>query len=193
MTDLASYRCRRLALGHCQQGEAGFPLRQGDHGLPFAFAKEGVDFPVPQAPSAVHDGWTEFNALNIGQFSPPVIGSAALLAFLQVAEMLEQVPTMTLIGKNVLVDQFMADADPLLASQPAGELLWAPILPEQSIHLQPHFLGDPVHRFAPSLQCFLMSSERPIASVTDIASDLPTHCGYMNVDHSGNLLIGMTL
>jgi hypothetical protein len=94
--------------------------------------------------------------------------------------------------EDILIDPFMADPDLLLTLQPARDLFGAPLLPEQGFYLEPQARRDTIDRFAPSFQCSGMGTQRPIASVTDITGDLSAHCGLVDTDYLGDLVIGMT-
>ena len=190
--DLAPYFRGRLALGQSNQREAGFSFGEGDDGPPLALSQDRIDLPVPQAFSALYDGRPILNALDIGQFSPAIILPEPFPALAEAAQVPVQVSAVVLVLEDVLIDPFMADADPLLASQPARDLLGTPFLPEQLFDLEPQRLRDAVDRLPPPLHGLELSPERPVASIRVVAGNLTAYGGLVDVDHLGDLHIGMT-
>jgi len=85
LNDRIGYRFGRFAVDFLQEGQAGFPVRQGDDGMPMPFSNDGVHFPISQALAGIHNCRPFVDAYPVFELPPPVVAPVALPALLLAA------------------------------------------------------------------------------------------------------------
>ena len=127
--DQALHRFPDLLLGAsrelCDLNKAGLALHEGqDAGL--AAPQHGVDLPVSHATPVQGSSRAFRDRTLAGQSSAAVIVAVALSPFLErLAKVRVEIPAISTIVPDVLVDRFMADREELESPQHSGHLLWA--------------------------------------------------------------------
>src|SRR3990172_8878066 len=85
----------------------------------------------------------------------------------------------------------MTDANLLLLFQPARDLFWTPILPQQALHHAPDIGCDPGNRFLSALGCQFMGLLWTVTAFASIAIQFAADTGLVNTNHFCNLRKGM--
>src|SRR5688572_17412932 len=102
-----------------------------------ARAHDQVGLPIPQAPFVRHDRRPLLNAGAMGNLRVAGVAAVTFALLLLAAQMaIEQAATL-LIGIYVAVDPLMANRRLLLQLQAPGNLLGAPLLPQQQFDQVP--------------------------------------------------------
>jgi len=104
------------------------------HGGWFAFAMQGVGFPVAEATALVDEGRALSDHAFAGEAPPAVLAGIALAApFVGASEMLPERATAGFVLPDVQVDRFHAHDAQSFGPQPADDLLGAEFVPQHAL------------------------------------------------------------
>lgn len=82
LDDSIGYRFGCFAVDFLQEGQAGFPIRQRDDGMPMPFSDNRIHFPISQPLAGIHNGRPFVDAYPVFELPPSFVAPVALPALL---------------------------------------------------------------------------------------------------------------
>jgi len=162
-----------------QQAKARLAFGQGYNGITMPFANESVHSPVSNSGISFNDGWTLIKTHPVGYFTTPVITTMALPPL--------HTPSFVFVSQNILVDLFMINLDRLMAKQPNGNLLRAPIKTQLHLNQFPQLFRIVFVAGIVTTKRFVMGLLRSVATLPLIPLRFATHGRFVFADYSCNL------
>ena len=123
---------------------AGLPFDATHDAVPMAFgADDGIAFPVADARTGLDDSRPGRDGAFAGEATTAVVVAIAFAALLRAAAQVSvQGAARPFVGPTMPVDRLVADPEPALVAQAAGDLLRAPALAELAVDLAPIGRGE---------------------------------------------------
>ncbi len=119
---------RRIALHLLQERQSRLAFHEADDSLVLVLADDRVRFPITDAPSGLDHLGALFDAHPLRDVASAVVRAIAFAPLLLAAEMMMEVSARRLVSVDMLIDALMAETDPPLAPEMAGDLFRTPVL-----------------------------------------------------------------
>ena len=157
-------------------------------------ADHGVHLPVAELLAVFDRRWSLGDVAFSREAAALFVGAIALAVLRSLSEATEEGSPASLVVPDTLVDGFMADAEHLITSEPAADLLGAEVGSNQLLNQLPLLVGEPAvpSRAGPAAVGLLLGSGRPVRSVVGraVASQLSADGAGVSAHEVGDGYVG---